>query len=56
MEVIKFKKKMYNLYDKKIYVDHIDSLKQALSHGLILKKVHRVIKFNQRAWLKEILI
>ena len=28
------------------------ALKQALNHGSILKKVHRVIKFNQRAWLK----
>ena len=28
------------------------ALKQALNHGLILKKIHRVIKFNQRAWLK----
>ena len=37
----------------KNYVDHISSLKQALNHGLILKKVHRVIKFNQSAWLKE---
>ena len=27
-----------NLYDKKNYVVHIRSLKQALSHGLILKK------------------
>ena len=27
-------------------------IKQALSHGLILKKVHRVIQFNQEAWLK----
>ena len=26
--------------------------KQALNHGLVLKKVHRVIKFNQNAWLK----
>ena len=22
-------------------------------HGLILKKVHRVIHFNQKAWLKQ---
>ena len=28
------------------------ALKQALNHGLKLKKVHRVIKFNQKAWLK----
>ena len=33
-------------------VVHIRSLKQALNHGLILKKVHRVIQFNQKAWLK----
>ena len=24
-----------------------------LNHGLILKKVHTVIEFNQEAWLKE---
>ena len=28
------------------------TLKQVLNHGLILKKVHRVIQFNQKAWLK----
>ena len=28
-------------------------LKQALNYGLILKKVHRVIQFNQKAWLKN---
>ena len=27
-------------------------LKQALNPGLILKEVHRVIQFNQEAWLK----
>ena len=41
-----------NLYDKKEYAAHIRALKQALNHGLILKKVHRVIQFNQEAWLK----
>ena len=39
------------LYDKKSYVVHIRSLKQALNYGLILKKVHRVIQFYQEAWL-----
>ena len=34
------------------YVVHINALKQALNHGLILEKVHRVIQFNQGAWLK----
>ena len=36
----------------KNYVVHIRSLKQALNHWLMLKKVHRVIQFNQKAWLK----
>ena len=31
----------------------IRNLKQALNHELVLKKVHRVIKFNQYAWLKS---
>ena len=32
-------------------VMNIRNLKQALNDGLILKKFHRVIKFNQKAWL-----
>ena len=28
------------------------NLKQALNHGLVLTKVHEMIKFNQNAWLK----
>ena len=31
---------------------HLKSLKQALNHGLKLKKIHRIIEFNQEAWLK----
>ena len=27
-------------------------LKQALNHGVVLKKVHKVIEFNQKAWRK----
>ena len=40
-----------NFEDKEKYVVHISALKQALNHGLILKKVHRVIEFRQEAWL-----
>ena len=38
--------------DKDYYIVHIRALKQGLNHGLILKKLNRVIKFNQKAWLK----
>ena len=31
---------------------HLKSLKQALNHGLKLKKIHRIIEFNQEAWFK----
>ena len=41
-----------NLYDKRNYVIHIRALDQALRHGLILEKVHRMIEFNQSAWLR----
>ena len=35
----------------KLNVIHIRNSKQTLNHGLVLKKVHRVINFNQNAWL-----
>ena len=53
MKIDKTKKLVCNLHDKKKYVVHISILKQALDHGLKLKKVHRVIEFNQKAWLKK---
>ena len=52
MEMNKCNKLVRNLYDKKKYVVHINSLKQALNHGLKLKKTHRIIEFNQETWLK----
>ena len=52
MEVNKCKKLVCNLFNKKNCVVHIDALKQALNHGLKLKKIHRVIKFNKKEWLK----
>ena len=52
MEINKCKKLVSNLYNKRKYVVHVNSLKQALNHGLKLKKIHRFIEFNQKAWLK----
>ena len=49
MKIDKCSKLVCNLYDKNNYVVHIRSL----DPGLILEKVHRVIQFNQEAWLKE---
>ena len=37
---------------KSEYVIHIRNLKQALNHGLVLRKVYKVIKFDQNAWLE----
>ena len=48
----KCKKLVCNLYDKKKCAVHINLLKQALNHGLKFKKIHRIIEFNQKAWLK----
>ena len=52
MEINKCKKLICNLSSKKKYVILINSLKQVLNHGLKLKKIHRVIEFNQKEWLK----
>ena len=38
-----------HLYVKKEYLAQMRNLKQALNHELVLKKVHRVIKLNQKA-------
>ena len=52
MKIDKCKKLVCNLHDKKRYVLHIRSLKQTLDYRLKLEKIHRVIEFNQKLWLK----
>ena len=53
---LKRSKKFCSIEDKEKYVIHIRALKQALNHGLKLKKVHRVIQFKQEAWLKPYIV
>ena len=43
---LKNSKSLFLIY--MIYIIHIRSLKQALNNGKTLKRVHRVIKFNQK--------
>ena len=43
MKIEKVQKSVANLHDKTEYVIHMKNLKQALNHGLVLKKVHKVI-------------
>ena len=52
MKINKCSKLVCNLHDKKNYVVPIRALKQALMHGLKQKKVHKILHFNQKAWLQ----
>ena len=51
-KINKVEKLITSIEHKKKYVIQISALKEALDHGLIFKKVHRVIEFKQEAWLK----
>ena len=51
-KVNKVKKLICDIEDKKKYVIHIRALKQELNNGSRFKKVHRIIQFKQKAWLK----
>ena len=50
--VNKVEKLICSIEDKEKYVIQTRALKQALNHGLVLRKIHRVIQFNQEDWLK----
>ena len=47
MKIEKVEKLVANLHDKIENATHMRNLKQALNRGLVLKKAHKVIKFNQ---------
>ena len=51
-KVNKVEKRICRIEDKEKYVIHVRALKQALNHGIVLRKVHRVIQFNQKDSLK----
>ena len=53
MKIEKIKKLSANLHDQSEYVIQMTNLKVALSYGLILKKDHTAVRFNQKAWLKR---
>ena len=59
---IKYPENLHNLHNdsailsgrlKTGKIEKLLGLKQALKYGLVLEKVHRVIKFGQKAWLKS---
>ena len=49
----KSSKLISSLTDKKRYVIHEINLKQAVDAGLELTKIHRVVEFNQKPWMKD---
>ena len=52
MKINQCTKLVCNLNDKENYPVHVLALKQALNHGLKLKKVQRAAEFRQEQWLK----
>ena len=44
-----------SLHDREEYVIQVRNLKPALNHGLLFTKVHRAIRFNQKACLKPLI-
>ena len=52
MKIEKEKNRVANLHDETGDVIHTRNIKQTFNNGLVLIKVHRVIKFNENAWVK----
>ena len=54
IKINKLNKLVSYLYDKKLCCSH-KFLKTSIRLWIILKKVHKVLQFNQKAWSKKIL-
>ena len=51
MKIEKVKNLVTNLHNKTEYAHN--KLKQALNYGSVLKRLHKIIKFKLKAWLKS---
>lgn len=49
----KVKKLILDLHDKKEYIVHYDILQYYISLGIKVTKIHSIISFNHKAWLKD---
>ena len=51
MKINECSKLICNLYDKKLCCSH-KNFKTSIKSWISIKKVHKIIEFNQEAWLK----
>jgi hypothetical protein len=50
---VKYSKLIPNLFTKRKYACHYMNLRFYLEHGLVLTKIHRVLRFHQSRWLAQ---
>ena len=50
------KKLIPTFHNRKYYILHIKCLLFYLSQGLILKKIHRIVSFKQKPFLKDYIL